>query len=1046
MKTYLPLLLCSFVLLFSACGSDPNPTPEPEPTPVIPQITLGGSESFTLTDAQESSILSFTSNVAWTVSVADTRAGVFDPSTRAMVSENSLSSEVFQMKSYVEPVSTQADPLSPGPRKVSVSTRIESLPASVATTQAPATTRSTRASTWLSVSPASGPAGNATVTVSALKNDTGEDREGFITIQAGELTKTLSVTQKKEGALILTESKKHLPKEGGTIDVELQTNLEYTIEIPSGFRSWISQAQSKSIASYTLRFDITPSIVASTRRGWIIVKAADSSLADTLVVTQAGIAEGVAKDRAALIALYQAMGGDNWTDKTNWCSDKPLSQWYGVWYNQEGGGRVTGLLLDDNNLSGTIPMEIGDLDELRQFWVNRNPKLGGNFPEEIFGLEHLRELLCSSCAFTGRLSDDIGKLVNLKQLWLGNNRLTGKIPASIGSLTLLQELHLHNAGYVNGESASNYNTFSGELPAELGTMTELVSLSLYGNQFSGSIPEVLGEMTGLQILDLSTNKLTGQIPASLGGLSNLNTLNLNDNQLTGEIPDEIGSLTSLVSLDLSRNRLSGAIPSTMGGISGLDYLAMGGNALSGSIPSEIGGLRSLRMLDLFNNRLSGSIPDELCNAISLTWIRLNNFEEGDYTSNRNTLSGPIPTRIGDLAKLEVLMLSNNNLTGGIPESVSNVSNLSYLFLYGNRLSGDIPTPVTKSRFWQRVEPQTYVLPQQSGYVLNVLDDKQEDQSSDYSQDGTVLRLQQATRGSGIDLVFMGDGYNDRSIASGDYDEVMRKVVAHFFTEEPAKSFQEYFNVYSVRVVSPYSDIGYGESTLKTHFGEGTLVIGDNDKCFEYARKVSGIDLTKALVTVILNTEMYAGTCYLYSDNAAIAYFPLGTDDAMFGQLINHEAVGHGFGKLLDEYDYPGTITPAALANFQAESAMGWGQNVDVTADPSQVKWASFISDARYPEVSVYEGAYTYRYGAYRPTYNSIMRDNTGGFNAPSRNAIYKRVMDISGTGYSYDNFIAYDAINRTPAAAATRSAQSSRVDPKTFVPLHPPVVVKGSHK
>ena len=74
------------------------------------------------------------------------------------------------------------------------------------------------------------------------------------------------------------------------------------------------------------------------------------------------------------------------------------------------------------------------------------------------------------------------------------------------------------------------------------------------------------------------------------------------------------------------------------------------------------------------------------------------------------------------------------------------------------------------------------------------------------------------------------------------------------------------------------------------------------------------------------------------------------------------------------------------------------------------------------------------YGVYRPSDNSIMRHNVGGFNAPSRLEIYRRIMEFSGDVYSYNNFIQYDAINRITTKAPF-------APPAHFVPLAPPVVI-----
>ena len=205
-------------------------------------------------------------------------------------------------------------------------------------------------------------------------------------------------------------------------------------------------------------------------------------------------------DREALVALYNATDGGNWSNSDNWLSDAPLGEWEGV--TTDGDGRVIRLYLSRNNLSGEIPPELGSLS-------------------------------------------------NLEQLDLSYNELSGEIPAELGSLSKLEALEL------------GVNDLSGEIPAELGSLSNLDFLYLTFNELSGEIPAELGSLSNLERLFLRDNELSGEIPAELGSLSNLFDLYLSGNELSGEIPAELGSLSSLLILDLSGNALSGCVPSSL---------------------------------------------------------------------------------------------------------------------------------------------------------------------------------------------------------------------------------------------------------------------------------------------------------------------------------------------------------------------------------------------------------------------------------------------------------------------------------------------------
>ena len=177
---------------------------------------------------------------------------------------------------------------------------------------------------------------------------------------------------------------------------------------------------------------------------------------------------------------------------------------------------------------------------------------------------------------------------------------------------------------------------------------------------------------------------------------------------------------------------------------------------------------------------------------------------------------------------------------------------------------------------------------------------------------------------------------------------------------------------------------------------------------------------------------------------------MGDNVDTFAQLLHHEAGGHGFPKLADEYAYEemGAVPASEIAAAQSLEYYGWYKNVDFTPDPTQVKWSHFLSDTRYASdgLGVYQGAYTYWSGAYRPTENSIMRYNVGGFNAPSREAIYYRIHKLaygSAWQYDYEEFVEWDAKNRVTSSAAYGIPYRLNV-PENFKPLHPPVVVNKS--
>ena len=334
-------------------------------------------------------------------------------------------------------------------------------------------------------------------------------------------------------------------------------------------------------------------------------------------------------------------------------------------------------------------------------------------------------------------------------------------------------------------------------------------------------------------------------------------------------------------------------------------------------------------------------------------------------------------------------------------------------------------------------------------------------STDYSKDGNAKQLQKATEGSGIDIVLMGDGYSDRLIADGTYDKVMNTAMEAFFSEEPYKSHRHLFNVYSVTVVSKNESFASGCTTaLDSFFGEGTHVGGDDSAAMNYAlNAIEYSRLGNSTIIVMLNSPKYAGTCYMYypdgyntgntlnndhSQGLSVSYFPIGVDDVALTQVLTHESCGHGFAKLADEYSYQeyGKVPSSEVADAKEMQGFGWYHNVDFTSDTTKVLWSHFLADTRYKYdgLGVFQGGYTYWSGVWRPTDNSIMRHNTDGFNAPSRERIYYRIHKLAyGTSwqYNYEDFVTFDAVSRKT------SATTATAEPLILRPVeHTPPVVR----
>ena len=402
------------------------------------------------------------------------------------------------------------------------------------------------------------------------------------------------------------------------------------------------------------------------------------------------VAEGPRADWVALVALYNATDGLNWDKSDNWLSDQPLSKWYGVTTNVA--GRVTELELYNNNLTGTLPAELGNLTNLTDLNLRGN-SLRGRIPPELGNLSNLERLYLYRTELSGEIPRELANLTNLESLLLYSNDLSGTIPAWLDELTNLKRLDL------------DYNNFTGNIPPELGNLTELEVLWLSENNLSGEIPPELGNLAKLRLLMFYDNGLSGEIPPELGNLSSLELMYLHENDLSGEIPAALGDLDRLERLYLQENNLSGEIPAALGDLDQLEVLYLHENSLSGEIPAALGNLDQLEVLHLRENNLSGPIPHELGNLSNLRWLALHEneltgpipHELGNLSNLRymflrnNQLTGPIPYELGNLSKLEILSIRNNMLTGMIPAELGRLANLEGLTVSDNELFGTIPS-------------------------------------------------------------------------------------------------------------------------------------------------------------------------------------------------------------------------------------------------------------------------------------------------------------------------------------------------------------------
>ena len=304
---------------------------------------------------------------------------------------------------------------------------------------------------------------------------------------------------------------------------------------------------------------------------------------------------------------------------------------------------------------------------------------------------------------------------------------------------------------------------------------------------------------------------------------------------------------------------------------------------------------------------------------------------------------------------------------------------------------------------------------------------------DYAySDASVITKQVHSVGSGIPLVFLGDCYDAADIASGSYLADTEEAMGYFFDIEPYKSYKDYFDVYIVFGKSEDSGVGSVNTIREAKFGtqysltEGTL-LNSGAEAFNYARKADlNMDITKGLVVMVINSSDYGGVTHMWYDGSAIALCPKSMDPypSDFRGVVQHEAGGHGFGKLADEYILVNSFIDACkcdyghIDEFRDSKANGWFKNLSETANRDEVPWSHLMYHPTYSNTAdIYEGGFFHTRGIFRSEPNSCMNNNIPYYSAISRQAIVERIMDYAGEIFDLDDFYAKDA-----AAIATRSS------------------------
>jgi len=825
------------------------------------------------------------------------------------------------------------------------------------------------------------------VTVSGGKVQAVGEGTATITATAGGKTATCSVSVSKKVIAVTSISLDNTEVElenGGTLTLTATVspdNATYKTV------TWISGDEN----IVTVNDGVIKAIAIGTTT--ITAKAEDKEITCAVTV----VPDQEEKIKSALMKIYDAMDGPNWMIERGWDINKPLNSWSGVVWDE---GMLYLNFNGDFGLKGEFPDCFDDLTPCVSFIVQKEPGVTGTLPESFSKLSGLNELILNSTSMTSL--PDIFKDMPLKRVAIsGNSLMTGSIPETLGgSDTIMEKLSQHNFVFSN-------NGFTEYFPESWLKFGE--SLNIYGHRFDGNVPDYLysSDNPGYWI----NMYINFGHPNADEQYRDNNPFHVKDVDIPGYWPKD--GLSDVVTGE--------TIPYDKIVSSNKATVVFKWGSWCGFSAALLPQLKKMHEkyhdagLEVIARPAWG---DEDGMETHKDYVLKNGYDiwynvySNDITYMQEAALGFKKTPFAN-----VIDNKGNIIFSTAPNVIDPRGRFGYVAFHD-------------------------LIPFLEG-IFGPLEDDEVYSSTDYSKDGEVMTLQKATEGKGINIVFMGDAYVDADMGEGGlYEELMTQSMEEFFKIEPYKTFRDRFNVYAVKVVSENGRTGEGYSTaLGTTAYGSTISTGLEDKCFEYALMVPGIkDKKNLLIGVLVNSTGLRGVCSMIESlQSGVAYYASASNMAdNFGVTIRHEAGGHGFAFLADEYsDNQGSPDQALIDEYnRLYSTYGWFSNVDFTNDPKKVRWSVFLSDERYKdEVGVFEGGCNLTNGVYRPSEDSMMGHNQEYYNAPSRWAIYKRIMELSGETASFDKFLEYDAVNRGNRQSSARFR--SYID---WVPDAPPIV------
>jgi len=804
---------------------------------------------------------------------------------------------------------------------------------------------------WFEIDPMlGGPGEDISVSVRVNENTAYLGRSFTMTIRTASLEKSVEITQLKRNAIIAGENRYELSAEEQTLTVEIQSNVGYEVEITEG-REWLAADDSTrsepGLSATEHRFTVGANSELQERSATVVFKDLESDLQDEITIVQAAMADPD-PERTALRAIYREANGGGWTNSDNWCTEKPLGEWYGVRTDDE--GHVIELRLSRNNLRGAIAHEIANLGHLRILDMSRN--------ELECDLIYMRpedyDIVC-----------DIDGLHKLEEIDLSRNRLRAPFG---GALALEDMPGIRRVDLSYNEFTSDINSIRWRTLFENGRTVELF---FNGNKMSGEVNDFLLNHPEWDRIALQIVRQYYPSAVEYGREIHVPEFTFTDMRT--------GAQQSIRNLCSQNER-------TM--------------ILAWDPTDE----KSIRFAERSVRRYHTLYEEQGFAVVAIVPEGEEYRRAAEQYLATHEVEWPVVADYADAQGRRIMLDVEPYPSYLLFDREAVLVDDVFTGAYGNGVES-ITFDLTEREF-----QYANYMNEHCGKAFGDCTYESRDYSMDKKSE--MLQRATKGKGIDIVLIgdVFTDIDIETGFYRDVMEYAMETFFSVEPTKSYREYFNVYM-IYAVSKKRQLSE-NWNDSALKTVADEferaGVDLYPWAAEDYVAAAHTNSLYTCSS---IIVNAQRVAVT-YMGNFKRTYAYTGLPYNGiSMFQTSFRHESIGHGFGLLGDEYTTFGSGTIPELEKQALRSVLNDGSylNLALTKDPIEVPWAHLIGHPNYPEVDIYEGGYCYEKGVWRSAADGIMRASSDGyFNTVCRELLVKRILTLAGEEYTFNKFLQTD--------------------------------------